>query len=58
MQGFEQDNYEYSYYDSCGLEEYKCEQSGICINIEEKICNGIVDCEDHKGTHLLLSLTL
>ena len=34
--------------ETCGKEEYKCELSGDCINIEEKICNGIVDCQDHK----------
>ena len=39
-----QDDYDY---DSCEETQYKCEQSGICID-KEKICNGVVDCEDHK----------
>ena len=42
---FAEDYYDY---DACDDGEYKCEMSGICLNIEEKICNGIVDCEDHK----------
>ena len=31
----------------CGVGEYKCENSGICIGVD-KICDGTVDCPDNE----------
>ena len=31
----------------CGVGEYKCENSGICIGVDQ-ICDGTVDCPDNE----------
>ena len=31
----------------CGAGEYKCENSGICIGVDQ-ICDGTVDCPDNE----------
>ena len=39
--------YLFSFLDTCGEGEYKCENSGICIGID-KICDGTTDCPDNE----------